>query len=171
MNPIFETDKYKTVELKTFTSIKALSAATGLERKLLVMAKERNFPGFCNNNTVNWPHLKPTLEARYEELLKAEPCDIKTLKEELAKRDIRIKDLNIRKLEGNLLEPDDVKKFLVELATKQSVVLKKELLELPPKLAGKSEMEIKVAVDKALANIFKVLQSGEGAVNKLSNGH
>ena len=169
MNPIFETEKYKSAQLKTYTSISSLAVATGLDKKLLRKAKIRNFEGFYSNATVAWNRLKPVLEARYEELLHDNPSDMQSLKEELARKDIRIKELTIRKLERNLLEPEDVKKLLVELATKQSVTLKKELLELPPKLAGKSEVEIKVAIDEALKRIFQVLQQAEDNIDNLAN--
>jgi hypothetical protein len=168
-NSILDTDKYKNAPLKIYTSISALSEATGLDKKILRIAKQRNFTGFKSNGVVHWHQLRPIFESRYNELINDAPNDIKTLKEELAKRDIILKDLAIKKLERNLIEPDDIKKFLVELATKQSVVIKKELLELPPRLAGRSEVDIKVEIDKVLQTIFKVMQEADKDIDKLDN--
>ena len=157
-NPIFETDKYKNAVLKTYTSISALSSATGLDKKILKLARKKDFEGCYANGTVAWNRLKPVLEARYNELTDALPDDIATLKQELVKRDIKLKDLEIKKREGNYLEPEDIKQFLVSLATKLSVSIKKELGELPPRLAGKDEASIQIEITKTLSNIFEVIQ-------------
>jgi hypothetical protein len=166
---LFKTDKYQQAELKAYTGIKALSAATGLDLKIIRVARDRDFPGFNSNKSVNWTHLRPAIESRHEELVSRANTDIKTLKEEIAKRDIKLKDLQIKKMESNLVEPDDVKKFVTELATKHSIVIKKELQELPPKLSGKSECEIKVLLDAAIASIFKTLQEAKTDVDKLAH--
>ena len=168
-NPIFETDKYKNAELRAYSSITQLEAATGIPRPILRLAKKLCFAGFKNaNQTVNWKLLKPELEKRYDELITQKlPEDISTIKIELAKRDLKLKDLQIRKLERNLLEPDDVKQLLVELATKNSIIIKTILDELPPRLAGKAEPDIKLAINEVLQKIFTSLQS-EGEVDKLN---
>lgn len=166
---VFTTTKYKNAELKTYTSISALSEATGLEKKILSLAKKRNFKGFTSNQRVNWNLLKPELEERYKELEEALPDDIATYKKEIAKREVKLKDLQIRKLEKNLIEPSEVKALLVELATKQSVVLKQVFSELPPKITGKPEPEVKLILDKALQDIFKVLQESDQLVDKVAN--
>ncbi len=167
-NPIFEAEKYTTAPLKVYTSISALSETTGLDKKILKIAKQRDFPGFLVNGNVNWTKLRPSFEHRYDELLAKTATDIKTLKEEIAKRDIKLKDLQIKKLEKHLLEPEDVKQFIVELATKTSVILKRELDELPPRLAGQDEPSIKIEIDKVKQTIFKALQEAETILDTIS---
>lgn len=152
-----ETELYKNAELKQYSSITALSAATGVPKKILSAAKKKNCAGFYTNNTVHWKTAKPALEAMLPSIEACESDDIGFWKKEIAKKDAALKDLQIKKLEQNLIEPDEVRQLMVELATKQSVVLKRVFSELPPKLAGKSEIECKVILDETLKTIFEVL--------------
>lgn len=154
MNPDLLTDKYTSAELRTYTSIAALSSATGIDKKYFKMAKRQNFTGFCNNNTVNWKILKEPFEKAYDDLIMMGSDDIQHYKKEIAKREVKLKDLQIKKLEKGMLDPEDVKGMFIELATKQSVVIKKIFGELPPRIAGKSEPECKVILDKYLKDIF-----------------
>jgi len=159
MNELFNSDQYQKAELKTYNSVSALSSTLGIDKKVIALAKKKNLPGFRSNNTVNWGELKKPFEDSIDELLEALPDDIGTYKKEIAKRDVKIRDLQIKKLEKNLIEPEQVKELLIEIATKQSVTLKKVFAELPPKLTGLSEPEIKVIMDKALEEIFDVLKN------------
>jgi len=158
-NPLITSDKFKNAEMREYASIKQLSIATGLPTKLLKLAKVKSWPGFHPSSRVNWKLLKPVIEAKIDELQTGTARDLATLKELLAEKDLILKDLEIKKKEGNYLEPDDVKKFLVELATKLSVIIKKELLELPPRLAGKNEPGCKVEIDNAIKAIFDLLET------------
>jgi hypothetical protein len=162
------TDKYKNAELNTYTSISSLSSATSIPKPVLRACKRLNAPGFGLNATVNWEKLKPWFELHYEELTSPVQSDLATLKTDLLRLDAQYKKLQIRKLEKNLLEPEDVKLLLVELATKQSVLIKTIFNELPPRLAGKAEPDIRLALDKALQEIFAVFQKADSDVNKLS---
>ena len=157
MNKDFlNTDLYKNCELKTYTSIAALSNASGIPRPLLKLAKKQNYDGFQLNQSVNFRILKPDLENNIDELLLMGSDDIQHYKKEIAKREVKLKDLQIKKLEKNMLEPEEVKNMFIELATKQSVVIKKIFGELPPRISGKSEQECKVILDKYLEQIFEL---------------
>ena len=158
-NVLITSDLFKNAELKEYTSVLQLSNATGLSKKLIKAAKLKNFAGFKASNRIDWRLLKPEIERRIDELVTSTTRDLATLKELLAEKDLILKDLEIKKKEGNYLEPDDVKKFLVELATKLSVIIKKELLELPPRLAGKNEPGCKVEIDNAIKAIFDLLET------------
>lgn len=151
------TEQYKSTELKSYTSITTLCAVSGIPRKLLKLAKGKACAGFLANGSIQWVKAKPAFEAMLPELLDQSSDDIGYWKKEIAKKDVALKELQIKKLEQNLIEPDEVKQLLVELATKQSVLLKRVFGELPPKLAGKSEVECKVILDEALKDIFSVL--------------
>ena len=159
MNPIFETELYKSAPLKTYMSISALSGATGIDKRYLKMAKKNGLDGFTLNSRVNWTTLKPLFEAAYDSLIDTEKDDILFWNKENKKKDAALKDLQIKKMEKNLVEPDDVRQLMVEIATKQSVVIKKVFNELPPKIAGKSEIDCKVLLDAAQQDIFNVLQN------------
>jgi hypothetical protein len=162
------TELYKSAELKTYTSISSLSSATGIPKPLLKASKRLNAPGFGINATVNWSKLKNWFELHYTELTSPVLSDVSTLKNELLRQDIQYKKLQVRKLERNLLEPEDVKALLVELATKQSVIIKAIFNELPIRLAGKSEPDIKIALEQAQKEIFSVFMKADSDVNKLS---
>lgn len=169
MHPLFETEAYKNTSIEQRYSMTALCKCTGIPKKYIKQAKEIGLPGFMANQTINWAKLKPEFEKRIDEITGELPTDIKTLKEELAKREIRIKDLTIKKMEGGLIAPEEIKQYLVELATKLSVVINKELSELPPRLAGKAEPDIKVEIDKAIQSIFIIMQSSQDGINKLES--
>ena len=47
-------------------------------------------------------------------------------------------------------------------------VIKREFNELPPRLAGKSEVDCRVECEKSVAAIFRILKSGETKLEKLS---
>jgi hypothetical protein len=51
-----------------------------------------------------------------------------------------------------------VKELLTSIATTQSSVLKRIMNDLPIKCAGKSEPEIRIEVNKAIHDVFSVLQ-------------
>jgi hypothetical protein len=137
----------------------ALAKQTGIPLNLIRMAKKLGFPGWRANQNVSWRELKPTFEARYDELISALDTDIIGLKEQLMQRDLRLKDLEITKKEKDMLDPEDVKRLLISLATTTSVVVRKELGELPPRLLGLDEPSIKVELEKALQAIFKALKA------------
>lgn len=157
MNSIFETEQYKNAELKTYTSITALCSATGLDKRIVKLAKKSNLEGFNSNQTVNWSKLRPVLELEYDNLLSAGDNDISYWKREIAKKDSRLKELQIKKLEKNLIEPEQVKQFMVEFATIQSTMLKKIFNEMPPKLIGLDEPAIKNILDRELQEVFNIL--------------
>lgn len=152
------TDLYKNAELKTYSSVTALSKATGIPKKLLANAKKKNCVGFNANNTVNWEKAKTAFEAMLDSIELEARDDIGFWNKENKKKDVALKELQIKKLERNLIEPEEVKEILIELATKQSVVIKRVFSELPPKLAGKNEAEIKVILDEGMQTIFNVLK-------------
>ncbi len=167
---VLKTDRYQKAELRSYTSLTQLALATGLDKRILKLAKKADLGGaFPANHGVNWKKLKPALEAQYANLLERLPNDELTILDKIKRADLRIKLATALKLERRLLEPDAVKKMLVELAARHSAVITKELQELPPRLAGKSEPEIKVEIDKAIAAIFKVMQAGAEAVDKLDD--
>lgn len=157
-HPDLETDKFKNCEEKIYTSIKALSHASGINARYYKMAKKKNAAGFCANNTVNFKLLKPEFIKIYESLLQDEPEDIQYFKKEIAKRDVTLKDLQIKKLESNMVEPEAVKSLFIEIATLQSIVLNKSFSELPPRISGRSEQECKKILDSTLQEIISVIQ-------------
>ena len=152
----FNSKRYKAAELKSYSSLTQLCMATGLDKRLLMVAKKAAWPGFTANHGVNWNKLKPVLEKRYEELLVRLDDGKLSVVEKIREADLRIKLAQARKAESKILEPDDVKKLLVELAARWSAIIIKEWQQLYPRLAGKSEPEIKVDGDKALKAIFDV---------------
>lgn len=154
-----QADLYKNAELKTYTSISALSIAAGIPKKILALAKKRGCSGFYTNSTVNWKVAKEPFESMLNELEEVGADDIAYWKKEIAKKDVVLKQLQIKKLEQNLIEPEEVKQLLIELATKQSVEIKKIFGELPPKCAGKNEIDIGIVCKKYEEQLFQVLQS------------
>lgn len=169
MNKLFETEQYKNAELRVYTSLSSLSKATGLELKMLKLAKKANLTGFRVNGTVSWVELKPVLESEWDNLVVDSIEDIAHWKRELVKQDVSLRQLQVKKLEKNLIEPDEMRQYMVELGTKLSVVIKSSLNELPPKLVGKSEPDIKILIDKCMEDIFNILKGGVEKWEKAAN--
>lgn len=144
-----------------YSRLHVCAVAQGIDRNLLRMAKSKGLPGFKQRGAVDWNVLRPEFERRRAELEEAMKTDRIGLDEQIRMRDLRIRDLKIRKMEGNMLDPREVKKLLVELATATSAVIKKELGELPPRIAGKAEIDCKVEIDKSTQAIFKILKHGQ----------
>jgi len=153
------TDLYKNAELKTYASATSLSKATGIPKKLLLIASKQNCEGFESNNRINWSKARAPFEVMLDNLEAKADDDLSFWTKENKKKDVALKELQIKKLEKNLIEPEEVRQLMVELATKQSVVLKRIFGELPPKVAGKGEADCKIILDEALKNIFTVLQN------------
>ena len=163
MHPDLLTDKYRNAEDKTYTSIHALHHATGLNKKVLSRCKHENMAGFQTNSNVNLKLLREPLEKVYTQYMaelenKAPSQDIKHYKTEIAKRDVTLRDLQIKKLERNMLEPEDVKKMLIELATLQSITINNIMNELPPRLVGLAEGDIRLIIEQSTALIYKVIK-------------
>ena len=149
-------------------SMKLIEEVHGIDIRILKLAKRRGFPGFQSGNKIMWEVLGPMIEKHKEELEQSLKGDKLGLSDELKKRDLRIKDLKIRKLEGLMLDPMDVKKLLVELATTISIVIKKEAYELVPRIVGLPQPGVLVEVNKMLMEIFKVLKSGQAMLEKMN---
>jgi hypothetical protein len=155
-----ETDLYKNAKLKTYTSISAVSAATGIPKVILKMAKKQNVDGFNTNSTISLSRLKAALPKFIETLEGKDVDDLEDIsywKKEIAKNDAKLKELQIQKLEKDLIEPDDVRRLLIDIATVQSVVLNSSFAELPPKISGKSEADCKIILDETLKKIYGIL--------------
>lgn len=157
---MLNTELYKNAEMKIYTGIKTLSIATGIPLNYIKYCKKNNYSGFGGNSTVDWRVLKPLFEKNYDKIhdVLSSGDDMGELKKELAKKDIQIKELQIKKMEKNMLEPSDVRELLIEIATHQSVVINSVLDELPPKIAGKSEQDIVVYINKSKETIYDVLK-------------
>lgn len=169
LNAIFTSAQYLATPIDQFYTLTSLASSTGIDLKVLRMAKKRGLPGFKQNQGIIWRLLKPELEKQYDDLVKALANDSIGLKEELQRADLRIKNARARKLEGKLISPADVKRLLVEIAAKTSAACKKEFGELPPRLAGKAEPDIRIEIDAAIAALFKTLGTPDEAVDELAD--
>ena len=66
-------------------------------------------------------------------------------------------DLEIKEKQRNLIEPSEVKQLLLTIATAQSAILKKALVDIPIKGAGKGEAELKTLVEQCINEYFKII--------------
>jgi hypothetical protein len=161
------TAKYKRAKVPACASMTTVSMLTGIDKNLLRITRKKGLLGFSSNGQIVWRKFKPEFEKRYAELAESLKEDSIGLKAELQRRDIRLKDLQIRKLEGNLIDPDDFKLLLVEWGTAIGAVIKKELDELVPRVIGKSETDCLIEADKALAGVGRVINSWEPMLARL----
>ena len=150
----------------TVANIKAASMMTGIPFTTIRYCRKLNADGINVNGSVNLDKFKAWYEVNKDKLSIAtnEELSIDKLKIIDKQKDIKIKELKILEMESELITPEQVKELLVEIATAQSVMLKKVFLELPPKLAGRSEPDIKKEMDTSLKQIFDILQNKINAI-------
>jgi hypothetical protein len=118
-----------------------------------------NADGIQPNGKVNTVKLMKWYTEHKEQVDSSKELTLEDLKVEDKEKDIRIKELKIREMERDLLLPEDVKQMLVEIATAQSVMIKKLMNEWPIRLAGKSEQDIKIILDKEIMVFFDILEN------------
>jgi len=159
--------KSKRIPLPPRLTLAQTADAYGVDKKTLMMAHRLAFPGFTAANKINWEILGPELEKRKVELEEALKKAGPELSEKARALDLRIKELKIQKLEGKMLAPEDMKRLMVELATENSAVIKKELDELLIRSIGLAEPMARIEFDKTKAAIFKSLKSGGAKVASL----
>jgi hypothetical protein len=144
-------------ERETFNSMKQLAETKDIPLHILKMAKVANAPGFNSNNSVNYSLLAPWLLENQEQLEANYHDTLEHYKKEIAKRDVVIRDLEIKKRKGEALDPEEVKSFLAKVATIQSALLTARFVhDLPPKTTGLSIGEIKELNKNAVIEICNV---------------
>jgi hypothetical protein len=134
------------------------------DRATLRKARLSGCPGFAKSGyRVDWTLAEPWMKEHITELAtptsKGEMRTLEDLRKEKVIVDIENVKLKNKELQGLYLNPEDVKQFLVELATAQSVMLKKIFSELPPRLTGLDEPNIKLVLDKSLVEIFELMKN------------
>ena len=141
------------------TSLKACHVATKIPINILKLCKHQNAPGFNANQTINLDIFLPWYNINKDAVqITSSNETLEDLKKELARRDMQLKDLKIKKLDEDLITTEELKELLIMIATSQSVILKRIMGELPPKVAGKKEEECKLEVTKCINEVFAALQ-------------
>ena len=140
-------------------NIKSAAVWMNLPLKLVRIMNSMNADGIQPNGKVNTDKLMKWYTEHKEQVDSSKELTLEDLKVEDKEKDIRIKELKIREMERDLLLPEDVKQMLVEIATAQSVMIKKLINEWPIRLAGKSEPDIKIILDKEIMSLFDILEN------------
>jgi hypothetical protein len=140
-------------------NIKSAAVWMNLPLKLVRIMNSMNADGIQPNCKVNTVKLMKWYTEHKEQVDSSKELTLEDLKVEDKEKDIRIKELKIREMERDLLLPEDVKQMLVEIATAQSVMIKKLMNEWPIRLAGKSEQDIKIILDKEIMVFFDILEN------------
>jgi hypothetical protein len=140
-------------------NIKSAAVWMNLPLKLVRIMNSMNADGIQPNGKVNTDKLMKWYTEHKEQVDSSKELTLEDLKVEDKEKDIRIKELKIREMERDLLLPEDVKQMLVEIATGQSVMIKKLINEWPIRLAGKSEPDIKIILDKEIMSLFDILEN------------
>jgi len=130
----------------------------GISKSIFKICRDKNASGINTNRTVNLVKFKLWWNDHRDEIEEEYPETYEALKVEDKKRDIQIKDLKVKQMERELIEPEEVNSLMVEISTLISVILNRMKNELAPKCAGKSEPECQIEIDYALADVFKVLR-------------
>lgn len=136
-----------------------LAVGDKYSRDILRAAKIAGCPGMAAHGyRIDWTLAQPFIDSQYDRFKSGHQNTLDDLRKEKLIADIENVRLTNKKLQNQYLDPEEVKQMLVSLATAQSMVLKRVRDELPPRVAGKSEPDCKVEIDKSFAEIFSVLQ-------------
>jgi hypothetical protein len=142
----------------TTRNIYGASQAMGETLELLKLCERKNADGINANGTVNTAKLRKWIDAHKAELEAELPDTYDYHRKAGQIKKNHLMDLQAKEKERNLIEPEEVKSLLTVIATTQSNVLKRIMNDLPIKCAGKSEADIRVEVNKAINDVFAVLQ-------------
>jgi hypothetical protein len=160
--------KTKPVTVPSRASMETISFLTGHPKDLLRLAKKWGLPGFCSNGSVQWKKLRPHFFRRLDELKAALPHDSIGFDAEIQKCNLRLRELEILKLEGKMLAPEDVKQILRWWASALSVTIKTEMAALPPRITGQSAENIQKEFDKMLAAVEAVNRAALARLDELT---
>lgn len=137
--------------------MKQLSQAKGIPVEILEMASAADADGFNTNGSINWPKFSEWYELHKDELVKSSLNSLEYFKTQIAKRDVQIRDEQLKKMRGESLSPDEVKEFLTRVGKAQAKKLFSCPDEINPKLEGLDEAK-RLAVLKdsfsTIANFF-----------------
>lgn len=145
----------------TYDSLAACAAQTGVEKKILQRAKTLGCPGF-RNARVYWDEAEPWIKKNIDQLkidIKDNVLDINEIKRQNLIKDGKLKDLQIRQKEEELLTVEEVEDFLRTIAASQLGLLSRYQRELPVKISGKNAGEIELELKAAFAEIIDILKS------------
>lgn len=141
----------------TYENQAQCSGATGVSKEVLKLLKAHGCPGFIAHR-INWDVVEPWMKEHEQDIELWQNDSKEALEKERLREDIKNIRLKNLKMEGEYLEPDDVKQFLTGMAVAQSAILKKVAKELPPKLVGKTAGEMEQQLEQAVGAVFKVFQ-------------
>jgi hypothetical protein len=162
------TKKNKHTALPSRASMTTIAEATGISKLILRLAKKRNFPGFDSAGGINWKILGPEIEKRFNELTEALKTDIIGLDARIQQCNLRLRELEIQRLEGRFISMDDGKRIMVETAVELSGVIKREMSELPPRIVGRDSAAIHKEFDRTLTAVADVFRRAQAKVDELT---
>jgi hypothetical protein len=164
---VFGSERYKSAPMRSYDSIKQLALATGLDVRLLKLAKEAGLPGFRTHRGVHWPSLKASLEGRYRQL-----------SEQLAKKmelDDQIKALQVRILtakakreEGATVEVKEFKQWFAGWNARFRVAYLAVFEGLPVRLLGQDIPSMTLELNRAIKEIHDLTLGGEKEADELA---
>lgn len=141
------------VTTTVYKSMRDCSAKENIPMSLLKMAKKMDAPGFQVNGVISFHKLSPWLALHRPQLEHDEDKNLTYYKTQIAKRDLVLRDLTIAQKKQELIDPDEIKKFLVQLGVVFSSVLKKQRTDLMSRCIG-YEREI----DESTGEVFKLIE-------------
>jgi hypothetical protein len=136
-----------------FSNMKQTCACIGIELKVLKTAKNLGAPGFNANGKIHWGLLRPWLEANKDNVETASVDSLDFWKKELTKENVIGRRLENKKLKEEMLDPDDVKQFLIQFSAVLSSVLKQKKFELISKANGYEKL-----IDVEFNSIFSLIK-------------
>jgi hypothetical protein len=145
-----------------YKSLRQCSSITGIPKEKLSAAKTIGGmeAGFRTDNHIDFDVYKQWLEKNEKRLNDymatldtSDKDSIAHYKKEIAKRDVTLKELQIQKMKGEMVDPEEVNQFLVAFASQLSATIKKKKDELSTKCTG-----FESVIDKEFVDLFKMLE-------------
>lgn len=139
-----------------YTSLTQASNATGIPKRIIKLAKLQGGPaaGFLPNNRIDWDLAEAYIRTHMNALEAGASDSLEYFKKEIARRDVVLRDLQIQKAKGDMIDPAEVDSFLTEFAIILSSTLKKKRQELASKCTGYEDV-----IDKEFGEIFRAIDT------------
>jgi len=138
---------------KVFSSIANLCREKGVDKKLIRAASSMGLPGFNANRTINWEILEPAIKQNEAELKKRlQERSIDDLRREEKELGNEIKRLEIKKREGQYVDPTEWYQWHAEFGSKLSTAIKTTRKHLIAKCQGYEDV-----IDNEMIALFSLI--------------
>jgi hypothetical protein len=150
---------------ETYGSMAQCAGAKGLSVNLLKAVKAMGCNGFTAQGRIHWDIVGPFIEEHKTELEAVDEHDYRHWLKLKTQKEYELKQIQVERERGNTIARTEVTKQLQAISAATMATLRRILeVELPPKLTGLSEHQIRAVFVETVDSIGKKMGEGLNAV-------